>query len=53
MNRISYIDNISKKYIDDLNMALKNLGGLVIENLVGTIKTQVLDIINRETTITL
>lgn len=52
-NAFLCIELVDEKRIDDFNMALKVLGDLVLENLGGTMRTQVLDFNNRETTITI
>lgn len=52
-NAFLCIELVDETRIDDFNMALKDLGDLVLENLGGTTRTQVLDFNNRETTITI
>ncbi len=51
-NAFLCIELVDEKRIDDFNMALKVLGDLVVENLGGTMRSQVLDFNNRETIIT-
>lgn len=51
-NAFLCIELVDEKRINDFNMALKVLGNLVLENLGGTIRTQILDFNNRETPIT-
>ena len=50
-NALLCIELVDESRIDDFNMALKDLGDLVVENLGGKIRTEVLDINNRETSI--
>lgn len=51
-NAFLCIELVDEKRIDDFNMSIKVLGDLVLENLGGTMRTQVLDFNNRETVIT-
>ena len=51
-NAFLCIELVDEKKVEDFNMALKDLGDLVLENLGGKTRTQVLDFNNRETKIT-
>ena len=52
-NAFLCIELVDESRIDEFNMALKDLSVLVLENLGGTTRTEVLDINNRETLITI